>query len=418
MLPVLSDVATMKYFSDHVGQAQVVRDDKLEHLFFPMPALENDKEEGTMDSMLVSCMEKAPREDSTQKLQFLLEGITEIVANIESNKLVSELHGVRLPKFFNWCQRRQPTMYFSLILCSLCAVSYDHDAPSDNLLGISGWSLDARTFERIPIVAEYFGFFSFFHLVISIVKFFGWIRIRFPVLNQMYKRAARLTYLREPQQAIPGAREGLIGRSIVVHGLPHEIDGYELSATKVTRWFSRFGPCAGARVVPITPESGPEADLCVSWAIVTFLQASSCKKALAAQAKQGGSFLATGFANKKKGSPTRPKKIPLFIFQPTGDYVDASPTLSALVDSALLDFLIIKSDPLFAFAAEIQDNINKLPYGYLVPVTTMYIFRSDPELIDALADIGMSLMGGLVHPLCYTFHLFKLLSSHQLLLPY
>ena len=81
-MPVLTDLATMKFFSERTGQCQVIRDDGLEYLFFPMPMLRDLREDERMEKTMIRVMEQAPRDDNVQKLQAMLEGMNEITENI------------------------------------------------------------------------------------------------------------------------------------------------------------------------------------------------------------------------------------------------------------------------------------------------------------------------------------------------
>ena len=401
LMPVLTDLATMKFFSERVGQCQVIRDGELEYLFFPMPMFRDPREEERIESTMIRVMEQAPRDDGVQKLQAMLEGMNEITANIKSNDVVADVAGSRVPAFYDFCNRKQPTMYFSFVICGMLSVSFNDQASGDNALNLPGWSLDAETFSREPIIAEYFGFFSVLHLLISVYRFFCWTQIRFPVLQGMYKRAARLAYLREPHQDVPGVRDDIIERSIVARGLPHEIKGYETSEASVKNRFQRFGAVSSTRVACVPPGDDVDADQLVSWALITFNFPNAVKKALAKQEAEDGLIRMNRF---QKGA-----RIPVTVRAIDNDYVNSSPTLAAMIDSSTQELLIIRSDTLFALAEDLQKKLNLTPFGKYIPVTTIYTFKSDPELLDAMADIGMSIMGGLVHPLCYTFHLFKML---------
>jgi hypothetical protein len=399
MQPVFSDVETQNFYSDRVGQVEVVRDGGLERLFFMLPYNVRKRKDARMiDSNIKSVMDSCPREDAGEKITDFLEGAYEIVGNVDSQDAAEALSGARLPAFFAWCARVSPTMYLSAFISAICCAALDKSP------GISRNSLDPATFGRWSDADvagfEYFLFFASIHVVITIMRTYAFFRIRFPVLKDMYTRKAKLDYLGNDQGLVESS---FVDRSVVIYGLPYEVKGRVVDQTFVSALLRPYGFVNVARVVPVAPEEGvlggnPKkggwTSANNSFALVSFARDQAVTNVMAAQEKGGGTLTEKG--------------INLTAVDVTDEYVENSGTLSKLVDDAELEMLFKQADPLYVVAANAQRIANNLYIGKYLPIVTAYVFRFDSELRESFLDIGFSLLGFFYSPLAFSFHLFKI----------
>ena len=68
MGPVFKDVETMAFFTDRVGQVEVVRNHELERLFFLLPANHRSKKDAKMiQNSITKVIVRCPREDQLNR---------------------------------------------------------------------------------------------------------------------------------------------------------------------------------------------------------------------------------------------------------------------------------------------------------------------------------------------------------------
>ena len=397
MGPVFADVETQKFFKDRVGQAEVVRNEEIEHLFFMLPYNSRNKKDVKMiKHKIKSVMDSCPRDDAGEKLARFIEGVYEIVADVDCQDKAAAESGERLPAFFAWCARVSPTMYLSAVICIICCVSLDKSP------GISRDSMDPATFGRWSGEAvagyEWFLFFASMHIGITILRTYAFFRIRFPVLKTMYTRRAKLDYCSTDRGLV---KSSFLERSVVVYGLPYELDDKVVDQQSVSMLLSKYGFVTVGRVIPVIPEEGmlgsdPKSggwrSSNNSFALVTFGRQQAVKNIMAAQASADGTL-------KIKG-------IDLKVVDVTD--MESSRTLKMLAEGAELEMLFKNVDPLYVLAVNAQRIVNSIYIGKYLPIVTAYVFRFDSELREAALDIGFSLLGFFYSPLAFSFHLFKI----------
>lgn len=103
MRQLLGDTELTEFFEARVGQAEVVRNGALENLLFWMPDSFFRKDDNAQIARRVkSVLEKAPRDDASEKLAHFLEGANEVVCDIESMTKARLKNGTKIPAFYAW----------------------------------------------------------------------------------------------------------------------------------------------------------------------------------------------------------------------------------------------------------------------------------------------------------------------------
>lgn len=95
---------------------------------------------------------------------------------------------------------------------------------------LPGGSLDRETYSRseewsLPVIGaigyEAFIVFGAMHIVLTVLRAYSFIMIRFPVLDELYTRNARLGYLNGTHVDGAEDRKTFIRDSVLVYGLPY-----------------------------------------------------------------------------------------------------------------------------------------------------------------------------------------------------
>ena len=81
---------------------------------------------------------------------------------------------------------------------------------------------------------------------------------------------------------------------------------------------------------------------------------------------------------------------------------------------AAADALQYIDDIAEATSIAVQGAINKLPYGELLPIESLFILKADFGFWWSILNVMMSLAGSFVSPLCFSFHLLRIAQLPQL----
>lgn len=396
--PMLKDADLSDFFEERVGQAEVVRDNALENLFFWMPP---NKRLAADDRMIQDrvkfVLDKAPREDTTEKLMWFLEGSYEVASGIESINTVRRARGDRLPGFYAWSARTTPTMFISFLLCVVMCVSLERDSSRE--------SLDREAFARWPQGFEIFIALGLLHFLITLIRTYAFTVMRVPVLREMYTRSAKLEY-RGTHDSDGIDHDVFAGNTIIVYGLPYNIPGTttQISDSYIRSVFQKEGGITVVRTTPVVPQTGADGDWAASnnsWALISFNRASIVSDLMEKQEKSGGKL--------KMGGAL--KSSPLEVIDLQMDSVEGNAALEKMVEDAEIEMLSQTDDLGRMGAIEVDAIVNKLPIlPSLLPFTIidMYIFKNDAEVRECFLDILFSFLGIYWSPLAFVFHLFKL----------
>ena len=401
MGPVFKDVETMAFFTDRVGQVEVVRNHELERLFFLLPANHRSKKDAKMiQNSITKVIDRCPREDPGEKLRAFTAGAYEIAAMVESQDSISKSYSPRLPRYFAWFNRHEPTLYLSGIISAVAAGTFDRYSTRG--------SLDADTFGRTGNPNTYFNIFLVFatlHFVLTVVRVYAFMVIRFPVLKELYARQAKLDYLSSLDDSSAMADGSFSDNTVLLYGLPWRLQGGKtIDAKFLSSRLRRYGVIAVSRVVLVEPTRGKGwEDDTDSWAVVHFSNNAAVTNIM--RENNGGYITVRG---RKKNEQLHWK-----VFRTSSAHIEQSPTLSHLMENAELELNVKSSDPFFVTATQIQSILDKTPLGRFVPVVLLYIFRKDMELYGSMADVAFSAAGIFYSPLLFSWHLFKITASKE-----
>lgn len=401
MSVVFRDTETVNFYSNKIGQVEIIRENKLERLFFLLPSnYQRRKDAKMIRKTLTTVVDRCPREDPGEKLRAFVAGSIELAAMVDTKDEISKLYSPRLPEYYSWFTRNTPTLYLSMIVAVVCCGAWDKES--------SRQSLSADTFGRTGNPQAFWYLFltvATIHFVLTVAAQYTFMVIRFPVLRQLYARASKMQSLAAANDTAATIGEStFVDQCVLIYGLPWRNNGRLVDHKFLTKSLKGFGIIAVTRVVHVEPTRGDgwesERD---SWALVHFADATSVSSLIAAQEGNGGLVPTRG--------PAKKLQLHLKCFRLSQEQVKGSVTLGRLVEDAEQELRIMDSDPLFRTATRVQSVLNHLPLLRYVPVVTLYVFRNDKELRASIVDVAFSAVGLFHSPLFFSWHLFKLTAT-------
>ena len=308
---LLHDRDLQDFFGERVGAAEVIRDGSLENVLFWMPDNYFRADDNQQISRRVkSVLNRAPRENSDEKLSHFMEGANEVISDVQSMTSARTLYGDYVPAFYSWAARIMPTMYLSFIICGVLCFSFVRTSSrsSRDKEAFTRWTDTCFIFDAIGCYNfggyEVFTFLALLHFGLTCYRTYCFTVIRLPVLIDMSTRGAKLAYRHNYRDEIKNGLSNFARRTVVVFGVPYKgMSTSEKLAKQIAKIifgdhdlavptffpgmkkpFLRYGGVCASTLVPVDPEQSVSIDKVTkqpqwsmttgSWALVTFLNAN------------------------------------------------------------------------------------------------------------------------------------------------
>lgn len=436
--PVMDDTPLVEYFQERLGEVEVVRDHRLERLFFWMPDnYLNTDQRNRAERKLVQFMNAVDRADDETKLRQFIDGAVEVVSTIDQEEQKSSDWLVRLNWAVDYWLPGNAVMFLSLQIVLICVVAFDHTIYNES----SPWQTQefyslvshfVPFFGRLwneedlptgfnvtdcyPVDTEgngpnippigacqwpYFAWYLFMlvalvHLVVCGLAFYTFLEVRVPVLLEQSDREARLSHLKRDSHHARSDRIRFLDCTIHAYGLSEDVANQKM----IKMAFGAFGVVAVVRVVKVKGKGN-------SWAMITF----SDPQAVAGLKEIWSRDSEEGLERYVEVSIRGRTKDRVYIRDITPEYIEESATLKQLVTDAEFEFLSRgEEDVLYHLATAVQHvlNVSLGRLGRKIPLQALVILRNNAELYTAIADIVFSVAGFWWSPLLFSYHLGKL----------
>ena len=433
---LLEQHGVMNYFTERLGEVEVVRSNQLECLFYWMPApyIDQDDREKALEK-IKKIMTHVSRDDDETKLSDFVNMATEVIAMIDSEEKNETDPFIRLTWAVNEALPADGVTTLSLIITLICIVSFDHDiysqpphtrgfdtramgdsvshyvptygrlwAPGELAPGVNLTECYDSTMWTSPMEGcdgawtawQAFVVIASAHLFMCGLGFYTFLTVRVPVLLGQSDRMSRLKQLKLGGHTKKDDLHQFLACTVHAYGFDEEL----ADVKSLKRVFAAYGVVSVVQVIKVEGHTS-------SWAIITFADPKAPKK-LHSNLKQnntGGSNNAMSYIEVKGATDRLRVYIRDHI---TEEYIEESATLKKFVVSSQFELLArADQDILYQLATALQRmlNVSLGRLGRRIPLQSMVILRRNPELWGAIADIVFSVLGFTWSPLFFSYHL-------------
>jgi hypothetical protein len=408
----------VQFFRDRHGVVEVVREGRLEKLYFRVPdeLLDEDVKE-RIETKIVQAMNAMPRDDTTSKLRAFVANAYELVA-MEDTMVRTKKDPLMV--WWNRIDNILPgndAFFLSCLTTGVCLVSYDHTAEDRGSHDISTFGRVGH--QHVEIVYNIFLAVGVLHVGICCLAFSFFVSVRVPVLRDMQTRNSRLNFFANWNGDETG-RQQFKERSFQIYGIPDSFIEWndkrkeEVSVGEMERKINMafqqtLGLPAAASVkfkyLPGTANS---------WALISFAAEDHAVADDQLKSKVGTKKVGSSLQQVVELQGRSKNQAELFVGI---RFLDSAPDgemrqLDAVLAEAWIDVCSQDASLGHRFTAKVLDTVQKwlnklLPagIGQKIPIADAFYLRNSSEFWAGIADIVFSVLGFSYSPLAFSFHL-------------
>jgi hypothetical protein len=386
MLLAPMDNHTLQYFTERLGEVEIIRFGQLERMFFWMPKMYMHKgQRSETNEKTKLFMDKCPRESDEGKLEAFVDRTMEQVSSMMQEERVSSRKLVRLNNFLKDLSPGDSVLFISLVSTIVCLFAFDDTSTHQSLM--------PTTYGRLPELYPVFMALATLHLFVCMLAFYSFTAVRVPVLLAMQKRGQMNKHRRTEDKHHHSDTVAFLSQTVHLYGFGQHMAHERLLKTTL----SHYGVISSARVVNVAGETN-------SWAIVSFSHRKAVDKIQTAMDKGGELALKERFIT----ATVQKKTVKMYVRETTEEYIDSvGGAVQKLVEDIEYELAARDTTPGYYIASLLERIASTARVLPKMPILSMYLLRYNPQLWEAVFDIMFSCLGFYSSPLYLSYHLIR-----------